>query len=85
MIIHSMRDALLLGSFFGLRQSWPFCKKCSFFLVALFFLFSFLCSIIPIFRGAQHIYCTKLMLTVAYNNNPIINNISDTIHNDKTY
>ena len=39
---------------------------------------------IPIFRGAQHIYCTKLTLTVAYNNNPIRNNIPDKIHN-KTY
>ena len=34
------------------------------------------------FREVQHVYCAKLVLTVAYNNiNSILNNIIDKIHN----
>ena len=29
----------------------------------------------PFFREVQHVYCAKFMLTVAYNDNPILNNI----------
>ena len=28
-----------------------------------------------IFRGVQHVYCAKFMLTVSRNGNPIINDI----------
>ena len=34
------------------------------------------------FREVQHVYCAKFMLTVAYNGNPILNNIYiDKVHN----
>ena len=33
------------------------------------------CNMTPFFREVQHVYCAKFMLTVAYNDNPILNNI----------
>ena len=36
----------------------------------------------PFFRGVQHVYCAKFTLNVAYNGNPILNNIYiDKVHN----
>ena len=34
------------------------------------------CNMTPFFfQEVQHVYCAKFMLTVAYNGNPILNNI----------
>ena len=33
------------------------------------------------FREVQHVYCAKFVLTVAYNDNPILNNRIDKINN----